>query len=53
MKRSDLRYLRVLYVDYDQKTRVGELVVNEAAAENFVSANLFCGRWFEGETENR
>ena len=34
--RSGLRYLRVLYVDYEGVTRIGELVVNAAAAEAFL-----------------
>ena len=32
--REDLRYLRVLYVDFDGETRSGELIVNERAAED-------------------
>ncbi|MCR5083986.1 MAG: M15 family metallopeptidase [Succinivibrionaceae bacterium] len=34
IKREDLRYLRVLHVDFNHETRVGELVCNQAIAED-------------------
>lgn len=35
-KRSDLRYVKVLYYGFDKKTHVGELVVNKALARDFI-----------------
>ena len=37
IRRSALRYLRVLYIDYENRTRIGELVVNASAAEQFLA----------------
>lgn len=34
IKREDLRYLRLLHVDYDKKVRLGEMVCNRAIAED-------------------
>ena len=34
IKRSDLRYLRVLHVGFDGQTRIGELIVNKKAAKD-------------------
>ncbi|SFS42911.1 D-alanyl-D-alanine carboxypeptidase [Succinivibrio dextrinosolvens] len=34
IKREDLRYLRLLHVDYDRKVRLGEMVCNRAIAED-------------------
>jgi hypothetical protein len=35
-KRSELRYVKVLYYGFDKKTHVGELVVNKAIAKDVV-----------------
>ena len=37
IKREDLRYLRLLYVDYDGNTRMGEMVVNASCADEVVA----------------
>ena len=37
IKLSDLRYLRLSYVDFDGQEQVGELVCNKAIAEDLVS----------------
>ncbi len=34
IKREDLRYLRLLHVDYDMKVRLGEMICNRAIAED-------------------
>lgn len=34
IRRSDLRYLRVLHVGFDGQTRIGELIVNKKAAKD-------------------
>jgi len=36
-KRSDLRYIKVLYYGFDKKTHVGELVANKALAKDFLA----------------
>ena len=37
VKLSDLRYLRLSYVDFDGQEQVGELVCNKAIAEDLVA----------------
>lgn len=37
ISRDDLRYLRVLHVGFDGQTRIGELIVNRAAAEDVLA----------------
>ena len=37
IKRSDLRYLRVLHWDYDNKTHHGELVCNRLIADKLIA----------------
>ncbi|BCJ97025.1 M15 family metallopeptidase [Anaerocolumna chitinilytica] len=34
---SDLRYLRVLYYGFDEKSHIGELIVNKKIADDFLS----------------
>lgn len=36
VKRNDLRYLKVLYVDFNGKTEVGEIVCNKAIAQDLI-----------------
>ena len=40
VKLSDLRYLRLSYVDFDGQEQVGELVCNKAIAEDLVAIFL-------------
>lgn len=37
VSREDLRYVRVLHIGFDEKTHIGELVCNQALADDFVS----------------
>ena len=37
ISRDDLRYLRVLHVGFDGQTRIGEMIVNKAAAEDVLA----------------